>query len=171
MDEPLLHDPRTKQQIKDAIYSYLYGPVLKQFALRMDAIVIKNAVLLGSGEMSFVYKGETYSTGGLLPRKMSRLSKLLHPIMEEYLKDVKQLNSYELPYVLNFIGQVLNSSNDLQDYLLVLPSAVHQPVQQLIASCPCRAKKLTLDGIKLLQLKNEVPINLIKQRLVTNLLI
>lgn len=172
MDSHLQHDPRTKQQIKDALYSYLYGPVLKDFQRKLEQLITKNSVLHGNAEMSFMYKSEIYCTvNAVIPRKINRLHKSLHSFMDEYLEEIRQLNNYELPYVLGFIGQILNSSNDLSDYLLVLPSSVHQPVEKLIASCPCRTKKLTQEDILNLQSKNQVPIALMKKRMVTNLLI
>lgn len=172
MDESLQHDPRTKMQIKDAIYGFLYEPILKQFQRRLDEIIVKNCILLNSPEQSFIYKGKVYATVGYpLPRIMNRLSKQLFVHMDEYLHDLKQLNNYELPYVLGFIGQVLNASNHLPDYLKVLPPAVHQPIAKLINTCPCRSVRLTEAGILELQKNNTVPISLIKQRMVTNLLI
>jgi len=102
---------------------------------------------------------------------MNRLHPQLHPVMNEYLKETKQLNEKELPYVLGFITQVLNSSNELHDYLRLLPQSVHHPVQSLIDTCPCRAKKLSDETVDLLQQKNQIPIRLIKQRMVNNLLI
>ena len=172
MDEPLQHDPRTKQQIKDAIYGFLYEPILRQFQTRLDGIIVKNCVLLGNSEKSFIYKGVTYSTSNTqLPLKMNRLQKQLFMDMEDYLKEIRHLNNYELPYVLGFISQVLNSSNHLNDYLRILPPAVHRPVEKLIQSCPCRTNRLTQEGIETLQNNNKVPINLIKQRMVNNLLI
>ena len=112
-----------------------------------------------------------YQTGKqALPRKMNRVSKLLQPVMDDYVNDLKQLNSYEIPYVLGFISQVLNSSNDLQDYLLVLPSSLHPPIEALIKTCPCRTKKLTQDQIHDLQIRNQVPISLMKQRQMMNLI-
>lgn len=172
MDEPLQHDPRTKQQIKDAIYGFLYEPILSQFQTRLDGIIVKNCVLLGNSEKSFIYKGVTYSTSNTqLPLKMNRLQKQLFMDMEDYLKEIRQLNNYELPYVLGFIGQVLNSSNHPNDYLRILPSAIHRPVEKLIQTCPCRANKLTQEDVEALQNNNKVPINLIKQRMVNNLLI
>ena len=172
MDDQLLHDPQTKKQIKEALYLFLYSPVLKQFAKRIDDLVANNSMLLSSVESSFIYKNVTYcATGASLTRRVSNLHKQLHVYMDQYLTDIDQLNNYELPRVLGFINQVLNASNDLQDYLSVLPSSMHPPVERLILSCPCRNKKLTLDKITTLQLSNQVPIDLMKQRLILNLLL
>jgi hypothetical protein len=172
MDEQVTHDPRTKQQIKDAIYDFLYAPALKQFEQRLTELVTKNSVMLGNAEHSFIYKGNTYSVGtNPLPRKMNRLAKPLQPYMEEYLTDIQKLNGQELPYVLGFIGQVLNASSSLQDYFEVLPTAVHRPVEKLVLSCPCRAKKLSQLAVNSLLIQNQVPISLMKARMVANLLI
>lgn len=172
MADQLQHDPRTKQQVKDALYEYLYTPLLKQFKLRLDTLIVKNSVLLGNSERSFSYKGVVYQMESApLPKLLNRLVRQLHPTMDDYISERDQLNNYELPYVLGFISQVLNASNDLQDLLLVLPSSVHRPIEDLIASCPCRTRKLTQEGVHNLRIRNQVSINLMKQRQVMNLLI
>lgn len=172
MDEHIQHDPRTKQQIKDILYQYLYKAVLKQFDTRLEALVIKNAVLQGYSHKSVTYKGEMYSfDNSPMPRKMNRLHPSLKQTMDDYLSEIEQLNKQELPLVLGFITQVLNSSTSLQDYLAVLPSSVHGPIENLILHCPCRACNLSTDAIKDLQESNKKAIILLKQRLAINLLI
>lgn len=172
MEEKLQHDPRTKLQIKDMLYSFLYEPVQRQFKQRLDTLILQNAQLIGASHPSFMYKGEYYSTDNSRPpKRMNQLSSQLKPQMDEYLKDLKALNEYELPYVMGFINQVLNSTNELHDYLKVFPNSVHQPIENLIATCPCRAKSLTPENVEELQRKNAVPIQLIKKRLMINLII
>ena len=172
MSEGVQHDPRTKKQIKDLLYAFLYEPVEKQFKQRLDALIARNTVILGASHQSFTYKGNLYSNDpAALPRKLNRLAPQLAPDMDAYLADLKQLNDREIPYVIGFINQVLNSSNDLHDYLRVLPSSLHQPIQRLIVSCPCRTKRLTDSEVQEMQAKNQQSIDLIKQRMVTNLLI
>lgn len=172
MDEQLQHDPRTKQQIVDLLYQFVYGPVLKHFQDRIDSIVQKNCTLIGNTDQMFIYRGETYLSTGTKPqRTLNRLAKPLIPRMEEYLKDSRQLDNYELPYVLGFVRQVLNSSNYLHDYLLLLPQSVHRPLETFISTCPCKTVRLTPESIAEFQAKNKVSIDLMKQRMVTNLLI
>ena len=91
--------------------------------------------------------------------------------MDEYLTDLEELNNKELPYVLGFINQVLNASCDLTDYMRVLPEAIHHPLAQMVATCPCRTTSLPEERVTHLMNKNQEPINMIKRRLVTNLLI
>ena len=172
MHEHLQHDPRTKQQIKDLLYTTLYEPVQQQFKKRIAAIVTKNCSLIGSSHESFVYKGEVYSNeSSKPPMKMNRLTPVMRPMMDEYLKDLKELNDKELPYVLGFINQVLNASECLADYLRVLPEGLHQSLKKLIATCPCRETSLTEEKLNALQIKNYQPISMMKQRMVLNLIL
>lgn len=172
MAEQLQHDPRTKQQIKDVLYELLYTPIQKQFKQRLEQITVKNSVLGGYSHNSFMYKNVLYNCDtNVLPRKMNRLVIQLQPAMNEYLKELKQLNEKELPYVLGYINQVLNSSNELHDYLRLLPPSVHRPIEGLVNTCPCRGKKLPDETVALLQEKNLGSVQLMKNRMVTNLLI
>lgn len=172
MSDHLQHDPRTKQQIKDGLYDALYTPLQDEFRKRINAIIMKNAVLCGYGHASFLYKNTIYNCDpNPLPRAMNRLTPSLHPEMNAYLQDQKILNDQELPYVMGYINQVLNASNDLSDYLRLLPPAVHQPVQTLIDSCPCKAKRMSEETVQMLQAKNQAAIDLMKRRMVANLLL
>ena len=172
MSEVLQHDPRTKSQIKDMLYAFLYEPVQRQFKTRLDFLIKRNTVILGASHQSFIYKGNLYTCDiAPPPRKLNRLGPQLVPDMEAYLTDQKQINDKEIPYVVGFINQVLNASNDLHDYLRVLPQSLHPPIQKLINSCPCRTKKLTDTEVQEIQVKNQRYIDLVKSRMVMNLLI
>jgi hypothetical protein len=170
--ENLQYDPRTKQQIKDTLYDFLYTPVQKQFKTRLDTIIIRNTLLAGHGHKSFNYKGEVYTCDvGAPPRVWNRLLPQLRPQMDEYLKDLKELNEKELPYVIGFINQVLNVSNEFGDYLRLLPDSVHHPLQEIISTCPCQRHKLSDESVLQMQVQNKTPIDMMKARMVTNLLI
>lgn len=170
--DKLEHDPRTKQQIKDALYSFLYEPVTRQLKNRLDTLIVRNTLMGGYMHKHFTYKGVTYNGDvSPLPIKRNRLVPQLKDEMEQYLQDMDQLNNHELPYVLGFINQVLNASCDLTDYLRVLPESIHQPLQQLVATCPYRTTTLSEKKVEQLVSKNVEPIELMKKRLVTNLLI
>ena len=170
--EQLQHDPRTKQLIKDTLYEFLYRPIENQFKNRLEVLIVRNTLLGGYSHKSFNYKGVLYSSdNGAPPRKSNRLMLQLKPAIDEYLFDLKQLNERELPFVIGFINQVLNASNDLQDYLHIFPESIHQPLEKLIATCPCQAKQLSDEKIVELREKNQASINMMKARMVTNLLI
>lgn len=168
----LEHDPRTKTQLKDALYAFIYDPVDRQFKARIDTLVARNTILGGYSHKHFVYKGVVYNVDVTNPPlKKNRLAAQLRPLMEEYLVDVGYLNNYELPRVLGFINRVLNTSHNLPDYLRILPESVHSPIITLAATCPCRATHLTDEKAEQIRADSAESIKLIKQRLVTNLLI
>lgn len=170
--DKLEHDPRTKSLIKDALYDYLYLPVQRQFKARIETLITRNTVMGGYSHKHFVYKGVVYSAEATPPAlKKNRLMPALRADMEEYLRDLHMLNNNELPYVIGFINQILNASNDLTDYLRALPESVHYPLEQLQATCPCRSTSLSDEKIEQLKVKNKDSIDLMKQRLARNLLI
>ena len=170
--EQLQYDPRTKQQIKDALYDFLYTPVQNQFKLRLDTIIIRNTLLAGNGHKSFNYKNEFYNCDtGPMPRVWNRLLPQLRPLMDEYLTEIEHLHQYEVPFVLGYINKVLNASNALGDYLRLLPDCTHRPLEKMISSSSWKATKLDEDTVISIREQNAVSINLIKQRMVTNLLI
>lgn len=172
MDE-ILHDPRTKQQLKDAIYNHLYEPVKRSYNHKLQRIIRDNSRILRSPYESFTYRGQIYviDAKATMPRKMNRLVPALQPLMEAYLAEVKQLNDQEVPFVMGFVNQVLNASNTFEDYLRLLPESIHGPIRAMQAACPCRTVKLTEEDIRAIQERNQLSIDLMKQRQVKNLLL
>lgn len=170
--EPLQHDPCTKQQLKDLLYEFLYAPVHRQYQQTLHSIITRNTLATRSGHKSFIYKGVVYNMDQVAPpRKMTRLIPALVPEMNAYLAEVTRLNTQEVPYVVGYITQVLNASNNFQDYLQAFPSVLHPTLEKIIASCPYRNQKLTPEEIQAIQAKNQKAINLLKQRVVINLII
>jgi len=172
-DAQLQHDPRTKSNIKELLYHYLYDPIEKKLDEEIKALVIANAKALKSSQRGFVYRNHWYTTepDKPAPRRKDRLIPALKSRMDEYLAEVTTLNTQELPYVMGFINQVLNSSDDLQDYFQVFPESLHEPLQTMIGSCPCRMTRLAPETAQEMRERNAHPIQLIQSRLVLNLLI
>lgn len=174
MDSSLRHDPRTKSQIRDVLYHYLYDPVIRKFKKELDEIVVANTRAVGSASFSFVYRNEMYVKSdftGRPPLKANRLVAALQERMDKYLHDLGEVNNTELPYVMGFVNQVLNSSNDMEDYLLVFPSVLHPPLKDMIDTCPCHNSKLAHETAEEMRERNQHSIELIKRRLAYNLLV
>lgn len=170
--DTLQHDSLTKQQVKDALYEFLYTPSGNRLQERLNTLIIRNMQLAGYTHKSFYYKGVCYSCDDAPPPK--RWNKLLPQLkeqMEDYLRDMEQINRYELPFVIGYINQALNASNNFGDYLRLFPDCLHPPLQKLIATCPCSTAALSDDKVEKIIDKNRVPINMIKQRMLTNLII
>ena len=172
MEQQLQYDPRTKQQIKDALYDFLYTPVQNQFKLRLDTIIIRNTILAGHGHKSFNYKGEHYNCDtGPMPRVWNRLLPQMRPQMDDYLRELKELNELELPYVVGYINKVLNASSEFGDYLQLLPESTHRPIEQMISTCSCHNRQLSEEQVNDLRNQNTTSISMMKARMVKNLLI
>ena len=91
--------------------------------------------------------------------------------MNAYLVELDTLNKTELPYVLGYINQVLNSSDTLSDYLKLLPESVHSAIHPLIGSCPSHTNKLPDTEVQDIRTKNQKGFNLMLQRMTLNLLV
>lgn len=171
--DALEHNPRTKQQIKDLLFNLLYRSSQERFKKKLRDIIVRNCNLVKASHTSVIYRGNVYMTDDAttpLPRKIPLLHDSLKPEMDDYIAETGYLNSHEVPFVLGYINQVLNVSEDLPDYLDLLPEALHRPIVELINTCPCHNKTLTSDKVSQLKSANTVPISLMKQRLVLNLI-
>jgi hypothetical protein len=172
MDEQLRHDPYTKTQVKELLYRFIYSPLDIHFQQRIESLIQRNCAIQTAQHRSFIYKNEIYNCDAApLPLKLTRLAAALRPEMDTYLEDKAMVNLHEMPYVMGFITQILNASNNIRDYLDVLPDALHPPLMQLIATCPCRQGVLGHTDILNLKTRNTKANKMIKERLVKNLLI
>jgi len=159
-------------QIKELLYNTLYAPIDRHFKKRIDALITQNSGLINSPHRSFIYRGDLYTLETSKPPvKFNRLVPELRSVMETYLKDIKVLNDHELPYVLNFFNQVLNSSDSLKDYLRMLPTYMHAPLNKLISTCPCRVCTASEEKIETLLAKNSESLSLMGQRMAKNLIL
>ena len=166
----LQNDPRTKQMIKDMLYSHIYDPVEYRLHEKLKLIMGKNKLLNHHDMDYFSYKAKVYSLDGTLIRSAPKLDPSLYGEMQEYLKELNELNRVEIPYVLNFINQVLNASNDLRDYLKILPECMHKPIQELIDAHECHTERLTAEEVEAFKEHNTKSILMVKKRLMLNLL-
>lgn len=167
----LSHHPKTKQQIGGLLCDYLYQPVQAAFRKQLKEIIARNCELQRTVHPSMTYRGETYVAQECItapPKQVTPLHQDLTGEMDDYLKEIAHLNAHELPYVLGYINQVLGSSDDLQDYLRLLPEGVHGPIQQLIATCGCRTTHLSDHEVCGVTARHAACIALLKERLTRN---
>jgi len=170
--ETLQHNPKIKQQIKGILYDFLYAPVQRRFQNQLNQLIIQNTLAGKFTHKSFIYKSELYTCDSTpAPRKMNRLFPQFHADMEAYIAEVTALNKTELPYVLGFINQTMNASNELHDYLRVFPPSIHGPIRHLIDTCTCRNKKMSEAEVAELLANNESARQLMMQRMAINLII
>lgn len=172
MSEIITYDPKTKKRILDALFAYLYQPTTDSQSKRLNEIIRKNSLLKKNTQKAFSYKGEIYQTedNHYLTRPINRLDPSLYPEMQQYLVEKEAIQNHEVPYVVNYLKQVLNASDHFPDYYNLLPESLHGILDRLKQECPCQKGKLTKRKIDSIQKKNILPVELMKQRMVHNLL-
>jgi hypothetical protein len=172
----MVYDPKTKAHIKDALYEALYCKVNASYTKQVNALILKNSLLFQNKQMAFIHQGDVIRHTDFVPSTAPRRSLLnrLHESLEsdyDALKDSRNhLNYQELPFVLGYINQVLNASNSFDDYLRLLPSALHTTLEKLKRECPCRTTELPQEFVDQMIKTNSSSIDLLKQRAMTNLL-
>lgn len=170
--EQLQFDPRTKAMVKDSLYEFLYGPVQRSYQTRLDSLIIRNTIAGGHPTKSFHYRGNQYQCEGGTrpPRGWNKLMPQFKDEMDALLAEFSDINNRELPFVIGYIGQVLNSSNSFMDYLRLFPDSVHQPIKQIMETCPCCSQQLSDEKVEELINKHQSAITMMKHRMVQNLL-
>lgn len=173
MSSALAYDPRTKKRIRDGLYTALYDPVIHQQEEALKTLIVKNSRLCKVTQTCFKYKGEvyTYEKGKLIPRPVNWLDSSLFTEMSAYLEEKRVLEEEELPYVIAFMNQVLNSSDSFKDYYKLFPESLHSVLRRLEESCPCRSDLLSATQIERIQRQNVRSVSLMKRRMLTNILI
>lgn len=164
-------DPRIKQQIKLALESAMYAATDRRCMNKLHAIIEANSVKQGFSHRSFSYKGEFYNYELSVPRyKNQRLVPELHPRMNEWLAEIKQLDYEEKPYILGFFNKVLNASNSVLDYYQLLPECLHRCLDKLnLDPAFILSRELTDEQAYDFQLEHTDWILMLKKRMVLDL--
>lgn len=159
-----------RTQLRDAFLQWLYKPMLEQLQQQIVAIIKENAAIQWLPHYSFMYKGQLWAIQTQAPRKSQKLHDSLIGRMEAYLQERRELEQ-EQSQCLAGILRILNAIKDPRDCLRILPETLHQPLVPLLAEYPDAPSLLPEDSILQLREDNAPYINIMKQRLVLNLLI
>jgi hypothetical protein len=172
MDNAVLA-PRLKAQIKDALIEFLYTPVERSMKRRLNELIVANTLAGKYSCKSFHYKGQQYHCeDGPPPRNWNKLLPQFKSQMDEWLADFKRIEETERPFIFGFLNQVLNSSNHLADYYALLPDSAHPPIKALKLDDPLHPyPTLSPERINQIIAKSPTAIQMMKARMVTNLLI
>lgn len=166
------YNPQMKGAIRSAIHEFLYGPVREYYQRELHELIDNNEQISQGVNEIFVYRGIRYAKKQFrfAPKHIPRLDPVLHERMDMYLAETKELNDVEVPLVMGYIQNVLNSSDQLQDYLVLFPSALHPPIQKVIDHCNCRGTTVSLATAQTMIHTHAKSFDYIKQRMVFNLL-
>lgn len=162
-----------KTQIRDALCEFLFAPVQKKLQEELIAIILDNTRTNFYSHYSFVYKAKLYShpyEKGPPPLRSQRLADVLVPRMEAYLAEERDY-LLDQTTTLAAIPRILNAISDPCDCLRILPESMHPPLLPLLQDFPSTGIPHTEEHIRMLQETNMPYINMMKQRLILNLLI
>lgn len=166
-----MYDPRIKAEIKERIKLFLYREPEARLRDELEQLIVVNDQLSNKGHYMFTYKGVRYKWYDHMPLMWGALPlhTSLHARMDQYLKETKELVE-ESSLTLGYIQNILNRSDDPDDYLRLIPSALHLPIQDLLDLSSGIKKTLSLTDAEKLVKTHERSVDLIKQRLMLNLL-
>lgn len=162
-----------KTQLRDALCEFLFQPIEKKLANELLHIAIDNTQRCFYPHYSFVYKGKLYlhpHENNPPPRRSQRLADALVPRMEAYLQEEQEAIADQAS-TMAAVPRILNSITNPRDCLRILPEAVHPCLVPLLRDFPATGTPLSEEQILELQETNMPYINMMKQRLILNLLI
>jgi len=171
-------DKTYKLMLRTTLLSFIYSKGEQEQQDKLDRMVDKNCVLQETGTLCFMYKCILYKGTGYHWRQRGtpRLHASLREDITDYLNEAKAIANVELPYVTAFLNTVLNSSPNLKDYLRVLPSSIHDPIEKLIAEeqlitgCGYTVESLSEAQVQEIITTSKRAISFIKERLMLNLI-
>lgn len=171
-DKETLTPNRAKFVIKQLIMEQLYSSYEQRNKDVYIEMCRKNCALPNKNtHLHFVYKGELHNfetTVPPLPR--NRLDPSFFEAYERHKREIKEVGTQEIPVVEHFLNQVLNASPNPWDMLWVLPDFLHEMIKEQLVKTGNEGRKLTKEQEASLKEKGIIPIQLMKQRMVHNLL-
>lgn len=165
------YGPRTKDMVKNALMIFLYEPALQHYKKKLHAISSKNMLLTHADHNSFRYKGTLYNCENTpAPRQWNMLSKLLYPAMEEYLQEWDAICLTEIPQLDGFIVRVMNRTHNHADWLRIFPEGVRYCLQNFSISYATPPVAMSDEDVQVFKQEHSVPLTMMRERLVMNLL-
>lgn len=160
-----------KHAIQTSLMAHLYNPVRDRHTKQLESLIVRNSLLRKVGVKAFRYKGTLYRSldcpGGVI--QAPRLHEDLEPEMAQMLEEQREIHSVEEPMVKGYITLVLNLSDNIEDYLLLLPQSLHRSIVSL--ALPYRGeRRVSEDTAPYVMEPHLRCIQLIKERMVSNLI-
>jgi len=165
-------DPKFKWDLMQGMLHQLYQPFMDMQRRELKEITVQNSLLHKNNQLCFRFKGEEFRIEHQRDvRRLNSLHESLQPRMKEWMALQAQVKNEERPYVENALTQVLNSSESIEDYYLLLPDALHPILNDFRPIAPPLGPQLTDQQLDDLRLKNQKGIGFMKSRMVMNLLL
>jgi predicted nucleotidyltransferase len=167
-------DPKFKFTVAEMLEDFIYGKIKQHWEKELTSIIDENNKIHGKLEsVGFWYKTDIYLKPGFISTvEAKKLSPKLYESMDEYLNQKKTIENNEKVYVMGYIVKSLNLSNNVNDYFELLPEVIHEHLKRIHESQFTTAiARLPRDVVNAHYYGHTKEINLLKSRLVSNLLI
>ena len=166
--------PRAKTNLQTAMMQFIFDPFMKYWNRRVDKIIEKHVLLCSSTQYGFSYKGEDFtgSNKRLLHPPIQRLDRSLYSDMDALLREREVIILYEQPLVNSVLCALMNLSNNPWDYFQILPKELHPAWEHFKTNMPTSYEsEITESIISAFQTKHEAAFDVVRIRMVTNLIL
>lgn len=164
--------PTIRPGLRDDVINYLYQKDEQSAAEMLSQIIDEHVRLTGQNQLSFMFYGKVYCNQyAAKPMIAPPLHPDLEPRMKAWLLDRLAVEREEKLIVKNLITAILNTSDHPEDWMKLLPPAVHQPIADFAFYNPQLAgSTLTPEQVEAFETKQERFLNMLKGRLALNLI-
>lgn len=166
--------PRAKTNLQTAMMQFIFDPFMKYWNRKVDKIIEKHVLLCSSTQYGFSYKGEDFtgSNKRLLHPPIQRLDRSLYSDMDALLREREVIILYEQPLVNSVLCALMNLSNNPWDYFQILPKELHPAWEHFKTNMPTSYEsEVTDSSISAFQTKHEAAFDVVRIRMVTNLIL
>lgn len=166
-------DPKAKRTLLQHFEALLFEKHNEEFKERLTHIIDANDTLQGVRAYSFGYRGQFHRVFNIPePRVPQKLHRDLWPTMDTYLKDKREIDSFEIPLAMGYVNAVLNHTKLIGDYLKLLPPATHRALERCYGmECVSQAEGIMTDEqVQAFMDRNRFSLGKLKARLVWNLI-
>lgn len=162
-------DPTKKYNVRLMLEEFIYKPAEAQLEKKLNALMNSHSIDDPHRSMAFMFKGQVYAPKDYRsPGKITLLSRRLYPNMEEWLKESNKLQE-EKTKASNYLTCILNEAKNLADLQALLPECLHSGLSRIGSTSD--PSLLTPEHIEAVNHQHTDSIQMIKERLVLNLLI
>lgn len=130
----MTHSPTARSTLLTDILSTLYNIPTERIGMRMANAIRRNSALHGNRQMTLQFNGRLYSTNGAFKGSNAIPAiNAVHPDMRDKVREIlaeQDEIDREKAVVIGYIQKVLMASDDLTDYEILFPEALHPTLHE-----------------------------------------
>lgn len=133
-----------KYRVLGLLTEFVYEQVNKRRYAQLELIISKNNVAYNRDAHIFNYAGKRWTQHQFrgAPQRVPYLAESLHEAMDEYIAEGDDIELREKPMVQAYIRAILNSSTDLSEAIMRIPTAIQRPISDAIREAESQTGKV-----------------------------